>query len=49
MNQIVSPNEFIEDMVPEPSELAMKDSHDLWQARQRLDRSGLSPMELSPA
>ena len=29
--------------------LAMQDNHDLWQARQRLDLSGLSPMELTPA
>lgn len=29
--------------------LAMQDSHDLWQARQRLDLSGLTPMELTPA
>jgi plasmid maintenance system antidote protein VapI len=29
--------------------LAMQDSHDLWQARQRHDRSGLTPMELTPA
>ena len=28
--------------------LAMPDSHDLWQARQRLDLSGLTPMELMP-
>jgi addiction module HigA family antidote len=28
--------------------LAMQDSHDLWQARQRLDLSGLTPMELTP-
>jgi plasmid maintenance system antidote protein VapI len=29
--------------------LAMQDSHDLWQARQRLELSGLTPMELTPA
>ena len=29
--------------------LAMQDSHDLWQARQRLDLSGLTLMELTPA
>ena len=29
--------------------LAMQDSHDLWQARRRLDLSGLTPMELTPA
>jgi len=29
--------------------LAMQDSHDLWQARQRLDLSGLIPIELTPA
>jgi hypothetical protein len=26
--------------------LTLQDSHDLWQARQRLDLSALSPMEL---
>ena len=31
------------------SRLAMQDSHDLWQARQRLDLSGLTPMELTAA
>jgi addiction module HigA family antidote len=31
------------------SRLAMQDSHDLWQARQRLDLSGLTPIELTPA
>ena len=29
--------------------LAMQDSHDLWQAHQRLDLSGLTLMELTPA
>ena len=29
--------------------LAMQDSYDLWQARQRLDLSALTPMELTPA
>ena len=29
--------------------LSMQDSHDLWQARRRLDLSGLTPMELTPA
>ena len=29
--------------------LAMQDSHDLWQARQRLDLSGLTLMELTTA
>ena len=29
--------------------LAMQDSHDLWQARQRLDLSGLTLIELTPA
>lgn len=29
--------------------LALQDSYDLWEARQRLDLSGLSPMELTPA
>lgn len=29
--------------------LAMQDSHDLWRARQRLDRSRLTPMQLTPA
>lgn len=43
------PDEFIKGVVLEPSELAMQDSHGLWQARQRLDRSGLMPMELTPA
>ena len=43
------PDECIEGVVPEPSELAMQDSHGLWQARQRLDRSMLTPMELTPA
>ena len=28
--------------------LAMQDSHDLWQARQRLDLSGMTLMALSP-
>ena len=28
---------------------AMQASHDLWQARQRLDLSGLTLMELTPA
>ena len=43
------PNDWIDGVALEPSELAMQDSHDLWQARQRLDRSGLTPMELTPA
>ena len=29
--------------------LTLQDSHDLWQARQRLDLSALSPMELKAA
>jgi plasmid maintenance system antidote protein VapI len=29
--------------------LAMQDSYDLWQTRQSLDPSGLTPMELTPA
>ena len=29
--------------------LAMQDSYDLWQARQSLDLSGLTPMELTAA
>jgi antitoxin HigA-1 len=29
--------------------LAMQDSHDLWQARQRPDLSGLTLMQLTPA
>jgi len=29
--------------------LTLQDSHDLWQARQRLDLSALSPMELKTA
>ena len=29
--------------------LSLQDNHDLWQARQRLDFSALTPMELTPA
>ena len=29
--------------------LSLQDSHDLWQARQRLDLSALTPMEFTPA
>lgn len=29
--------------------LALQDIYDLWEARQRLDLSGLTPMELMPA
>jgi plasmid maintenance system antidote protein VapI len=29
--------------------LALQDSYDLWEARQRLDLSGLTPMQLMPA
>lgn len=29
--------------------LALQDSYELWEARQRLDLSGLTPMELLPA
>ena len=29
--------------------LSMQDSNDIWQARRRLDLSGLTPMELKPA
>ena len=29
--------------------LALQDSYDLWEARQRHDLSGLTPMQLMPA
>lgn len=31
------------------SSLAMQNNHNLWQARQRIDLSGLTPMGLTPA
>ena len=50
------PGEFIDGVYLEPCALSIRQvaerfsrHHDLWQARQRLDLSGLTLMELTPA
>ena len=56
MHNLPHPGEFIEGVYLEPCALSIRQvaerlsrHHDLWQARQRLDLSGLTLMELTPA